>query len=68
MNPDRIKKSKWTKDSYAAMIRDFKGCKIGDDFYVIDAATGDLVKQLPKSRKRNTNTKQTHKQNATTQN
>ena len=67
MNPDRIKKSIWM-NSPLSIAREFGGCKINEDFYVIDPATKDLVKQLPKSRKRNTNTKQTHKQNATTQN
>ena len=67
MNPDRIKKSVWM-NSHPSIARELGGCKINGDFYVIDPATKDLVKQLPKSRKRNTNTKQTHKPNATTQN
>lgn len=67
MNPDRIKKSIWM-NSHPSIAREFGGCKINGDFYVIDPATKDLVKQLPKSRKRNTNTKQSHKPDATTQN
>ena len=61
MNPDRIKKSIWM-NSPLSIAREYGGAKINGDFYVIDPATQDLVKQLPKSRKRNTNTKQTHKQ------
>ena len=60
ITPDRIKKSIWM-NSPLSVARHYGGIKINGDFYVIDPATQDLVKQLPKSRKRNTNTKQTHK-------
>lgn len=66
INPARIRKSAWIIGEHRDALQN-GGCKINGDFYVIDPATKDLVKQLPKARKRNTNTKQTH-HNATTQN